>query len=195
MGCDIRRGFGGIRLRALLVGLWIALVVAALLGGCGRVETVASTAQAAAGTAQAAAGTALATSVPAGAGATAQAFAGTVVSGAPGAIATAAAAAATVAPTIEAGARGLLPTAQAFATQAAGTTGGPEATITGKVTKVEITARTFTVQATDGTNYDFIATTGSQVDFTTLATNLVTKQEVTVTYLNTTAPFEVRSVK
>src|SRR5689334_2920851 len=138
------------RHRPGLQALGLAVIVAAFLVGCGAAE-LAPTAQSVVQTAQVSAATALATNVPPGAGATAQAVAGTVVSGAPGAIATAAAVATTVAPTVRAGVSGLVPTAQALATQAAGSggtagsTGGPEATVTGRVTKVDVNARTFTV--------------------------------------------------
>src|SRR4051794_1271212 len=180
--------------RPWLQVLGLAVIVAAFLVGCGAAE-LAPTAQAVAQTAQAAAGKAVATNVPPGAGATAQAVAGTVISGAPGAVATAAAVATNVGPTVKAGVGGLVPTAQALATQAAGSTDGPEATVTGRVTRVDVAARTFTVQGTDGTNYDFTATTNSQVDLATLASDLATKRDVTVTYRNTTSPYEVISVR
>jgi hypothetical protein len=67
--------------------------------------------------------------------------------------------------------------------------------VTGQVTKADPTARTFTVRAADGKTYDFTVTTGTQVDFTTLASDIVSKQQVTVTFRNTAPPYEVVSVR
>jgi hypothetical protein len=61
--------------------------------------------------------------------------------------------------------------------------------------RADPTAQTFTVQASEGKTYDFTVTTGTQVDFITLASDIVSKQQVTVTYRNTTPPYEVVSVR
>jgi hypothetical protein len=62
------------------------------------------------------------------------------------------------------------------------------------VTKIDPNASTFTVRTSDGTTYDFLARTSSRVDFTALARNLATQQQVTVTYRDTSPPYEVISV-
>lgn len=97
-----------------------------------------------------------------------------------------------VAPTVNAAAAGAMATATALAGSG---TPGPEATITGQVTTVDAAAYMFTVQAADGQTYDFLATTNSRVDCTALASNLVSQQPVTVTYRNTTPPYDVISIR
>lgn len=154
----------------LTLGMSVALTVS--LGACGASVT----ATAVAPTTQAAA-TMAATNIPipAGAGATAAVAATMVATTAPGMVATAAAGATSLAPTPGAS--------------------GPQATVTGQVTAVDPNARTFTVQGTDGRSYNFTVSAGSQVDLTALATNLTSKQQVTITYRNTTPPYEVISVR
>ncbi len=78
---------------------------------------------------------------------------------------------------------------------AAPTASGPQLSVTGEVTKVDPSARTFTVRGTDGKDYDFTASANSQVNIAALATNLVSKQQITVTYRGTAAPYEVVSVR
>lgn len=152
----------------LTLGMSVALTVS--LGACGASVT----ATAVAPTTQAAA-TMAATNIPAGAGATAAVAATMVATTAPGMVATAAAGATSLAPTPGAS--------------------GPQATVTGQVTAVDPNARTFTVQGADGRSYNFTVSAGSQVDLTALATNLTSKQQVTITYRNTTPPYEVISVR
>ena len=82
----------------------------------------------------------------------------------------------------------------AFWLYSSGSTGRPKGAVHLQH-DMDVTARTFTVQSTDGTNYAFTATTNSQVDLAALASNLVTKQNVTITYRNTTSPYEVISVR
>lgn len=131
--------------------------------------------------------TALASAIPPGAGATAAAAATTVATNIPpGAGATAAAAATQVAPTVNAAVTAALATPVAS---------GPEMTVTGQVTAVDPTARTFTLQATDGKSYEFAVNPGINVDFTSLANNLASSQQITVTYRGTTAPYDVVSVR
>jgi hypothetical protein len=105
------------------------------------------------------------------------------------------AAATNAAPTVNAVASAAVPTAAAAATQAAGSGGGQEASVTGQVTKVDANARTFTVRAADGKEYDFTATTSSRVDFAQLAADLASSQQITVTYRGTTSPYEVVEVR
>lgn len=169
------------------IGLMLAVL--ALLSACGTPQMATN----AVPTAQAAA-TLVATNVPPGAISTAVSAATMAATNVPpGAGATVAAIATSVAPTVNAAAGGAMTTATALA-GAAGTP-GPEATITGQVTKVDPAAYTFTVQAADGKTYDFLATTNSRVDFTTLASNLVSKQQVTVVYRNTAPPYDVISIR
>lgn len=163
----------------LTLGMGVALALS--LGGCGAAMTataVAPTVKAVATTVAPtvnAAATTVATNIPPGAGATAAVAATSVASAVPGLAATAAAGATTLAPTPG--------------------TGGPQATVTGQVTAVDPNARTFTVQGSDGRSYNFTVSTGTQVDFTALATSLASKQQVTITYRNTTSPYEVISVR
>ena len=168
------------------IGLMLTLL--ALLSACGTPQmatNVVPTAQAAA--------TMVATNVPPGAVSTAVSAATMVATNVPpGAGATVAAVATSVAPTVNAAAAGAMATATALAGSG---TPGPEATITGQVIKVDPAAYTFTVQAADGKTYDFLATTDSRVDFTALASNLVSKQQVTVLYRNTTPPYDVISIR
>lgn len=152
-----------------------ALLLVAMLAACGGNEA--------------------ATSVPA----TARAAATTVATNVPpGAAATAASAATTVAGNVPPNA---VSTGVAMATAAASSggatanTSGPQATVTGEVTKLDPAARTFTVRGTDGKDYDFNASANSQVDLVALATNFASKQQVTITYRGTTAPYEVVSVR
>jgi hypothetical protein len=170
----------------------LAIIAAALLSACGTTQMVTNVAP----TAQAAA-TLAATNVPPGAGSTAVSAATMVATNVPsGAGATVAAVATAAAPTVNAAVNGVADGAQATATALAGSSGtpGPEATITGKVTKIDPNASTFTVRTSDGTTYDFLARTSSRVDFTALARNLAMQQQVTVTYRDTTPPYEVISV-
>ena len=169
----------------------LALVAAALLSACGTTQLVTNVAP----TAQAAA-TLAATSIP-GVQSTAVSAATMIATNVtPGAGATAAAIATAAAPTVNAAVGGAVSGAMATATALAGSgsTAGPEATITGQVTKVDPNAYTFTVRTTDGTTFDFLATTNSRVDFTALARSLATQQQVTVTYRKTTPPYDVLSV-
>ncbi|HEU5328204.1 MAG: hypothetical protein ACTHNK_16820 [Thermomicrobiales bacterium] len=160
------------------------------LAGCGTTQMATN----AVPTLQGAVTTA-ATAAPPGAGATAAVLATQVATARPELAATAAALATQVAGTGNAAATQVAPTVQALATAAAGSTSGPEATVTGKVTRADPNARTFTVQGQDGQAYDFTVTTNTQVDFTTLARDVTTQQQVTVTYRKTTTPYEVVSVR
>ena len=108
--------------------------------------------------------------------ATAQAAATTVATNIPaGAVSTAGALATGIAPTVNAGA-------------SAPAASGPQLTVTGEVAKLDPAARTFTVKGTDGKDYDFTASANSQIDLTALAANLASKQQVTITYRGTTPP-------
>ncbi|MFN8512923.1 MAG: hypothetical protein U0232_14110 [Thermomicrobiales bacterium] len=152
-----------------------AAFLAAALAACGGNEAATSIPA----TARAAA-TTVATNVPPGAGATAASAATTVAGNVPpNAVSTAAA----------------MATAAAGSGGATSNTSGPQATVTGEVTKLDPAARTFTVRGTDGKDYDFTASANSQVDLAALATNFASKQQVTVTYRGTTAPYEVVSVR
>lgn len=174
--------------RAALLGL-SAPAVAAALAACGTTQAVTNVVP----TAQAAATTGATNT--AGIAATARAAATTVATNASGLRATAQAAATNVAPTVNAVASQAVPTAQAAATNAAGSQSGPEATVKGKVTKVDVRARTFTLQGDDGKSYDFKVTDSSRADLNTLASSLGSSQEVEVTYRNTSPPYEVVSVR
>jgi hypothetical protein len=156
----------------------MAVLLVVLLAGCGAEEAATSIPA----TAQAAA-TTVATNVPPGAVATAQSAATTVATNIPaGAVATVGAAATGVAPTVNAAA-------------SAPAASGAQMTVTGEVTKLDPVARTFTVRGADGKDYDFSASTNSQVDLTALAANLASKQQVTITYRGAAAPYEVVSVR
>jgi hypothetical protein len=109
----------------------------------------------------------------------------------PGAGATAAAAATTVATNVPPG----LGATAAAATSVAPIASGPEMTVSGQVTAVDPAARTFTLRATDGKTYDFAVNPSIDVDFTSLANNLASTQQITVTYRGTTAPYDVVSVR
>lgn len=177
---------------SLIMATALALVAAALLSACGTTQLVTNVVP----TAQAAATTAATTSLP-GVQRTAASAATMIATNVPpGAGATAAAIATAAAPTVNAAVGGAVSGAQATATALAGSgsTAGPEATITGQVTKVDPNAYTFTVRSADGTTYDFLATTNSRVDFTALARNLATQQQVTVTYRKTASPYDVIGV-
>ena len=178
------------RVRWRRVAALAATVLLAALSGCGASELATNAAPTAGALA-----TTVATTIPPGIGATAAAGATTVANAAPGVQATAVALATQAAPTVNAAATAVAPTVVAGATQAAGSTGGPEATITGRPTSVDVNARTFAIRGTDGKDYEFTATTNSQVDFAQLATNLALQQQVTVTYRNTTSPYEVIGVR
>jgi hypothetical protein len=161
---------------------WVLVVllvlVAALLSACGGNEAATSVPA----TARAAATTA-ATNVPQGANATAASAATTVATNVPGGIGATAAAVAT----------GVAATANAA--RSAPAVSGPQATVTGELMKLDPAARTFTVRGTDGKDYDFSASANSQVDLVALASNLASKQQVTITYSGTTAPYQVVSVR
>lgn len=182
-----QRSFGPYLTRLATIGLIGAGL--AWLTACGAAQTATNFVP----TAQAAA-TLAATNIPPGAASTAASAATTIATNVPpGVGATAAAVATSVAPTVNAA----IGSAEATATALAGTalTPGPQATVTGQVTKADPTARTFTVQGADGRSYDFIVTTNTQVDFTALANDIVSKQQVTVTYRNTASPYEVIGVR
>ena len=155
---------------------WTALLtlLAALLAACGAEEAATSLPA----TARAAA-TTVATNVPPGAAATAQAAATNVPAGA---VSTAGALATGVAPA-------------GNATASAPAASGPEMTVTGEVTALDPVARTFTVRGADGKDYAFVASANSQVDLTTLAANLASRQQVTVSYRGTAPPYEVVGVR
>lgn len=171
------------------ITIGLMFVMLALLSACGTPQVATNVVP----TAQAAVNS-VATNVPPGAVSTAVSAATIVATNVPpGAGATVAAVATSVAPTVNAAAAGAVTTATALAGSAG--TSGPEATITGQVTKVDPAAYTFTVQAADGKTYDFLATTNSRVDFTALASNLASKQQVTVVYRNTTPPYDVISIR
>jgi len=163
--------------RAWACAALVALVVMVLVacGGNEAATSVPATARAAATTA--------ATNIPQGANATAASAATTVATNVPGGVVSTAAALAT----------GVAATANAAGS--APVPAGPQATVTGEVTKVDPAARTFTVQGADGKDYDFSASAGSQVDLAALAANLASKQQVTVTYSGTAAPYLVVSVR
>lgn len=164
--------------------VWVAMtaLLAALLAACGASEVATS----APATAQAAA-TTVATNIPPGAAATVASAGTAVAANVPSNVAATAAAAATgVAPTVNAAASAL---------QATPAASGPQATVTGEVTKAGPAARTFTVRGVDGKDYDFTASANSQVNLAALVTNLVSKQQVTVTYRGTAPPYEVISVR
>jgi hypothetical protein len=92
-------------------------------------------------------------------------------------------------------------TAVAMATAAAGATrtiagpSGPQATITGEVTRFDPAARTFTVRGTDGKDYDFSASADKQIDLAVLAAHLASRQQITVTYRGVALPYEVLGVR
>ena len=69
-----------------------------------------------------------------------------------------------------------------------GTTGG---SIKGQVIAVDATAKTFSVQATDGKRYDFKA--GSGVDLAHVKEHLDEKEQIVVEYSGTSSPYEASS--
>lgn len=66
--------------------------------------------------------------------------------------------------------------------------GNGEQKITGQVVAVDATAKTFSVQASDGKRYDFKA--GSGVDLTHVKEHLDEKKQVEVRYTGTSSPYE-----
>ncbi len=69
--------------------------------------------------------------------------------------------------------------------------GGGEQSIKGTVSSVDATARTFSVQATDGKKYDFKVPSGSaKVDLTHIKEHMDEKKEIEVRYTGDTAPYE-----
>lgn len=69
-----------------------------------------------------------------------------------------------------------------------------ERSIKGQVSAVDATARTFSVQATDGKKYEFKVPSGSaKVDLTHVKEHLDQKKEIEVKYSGDTAPYEANS--
>ena len=69
--------------------------------------------------------------------------------------------------------------------------GGAERSIKGQVTAVDATARTFSVQASDGEKYDFKVPSGSaKVDLTHVKEHMDQKKEIEVKYQGDTPPYE-----
>ena len=165
------------------LGMWVLpALMAAVLAACGPTE-LATNPPGVPG----AAATALASAVPPGAGATAAAAATTVATNVPpGAGATLAAVATNAAPTVNAAVTAALATP---------VPAGPEATVTGRVTAVDPVARTFTVEAAGGASYDFTVSPHTGVDFASLANNLASTQQVTVTYRGVASPYEALNVR
>lgn len=69
---------------------------------------------------------------------------------------------------------------------------GGENTITGLVTKVDTSAKTFTVDA-NGKTYDFKLASGSKGDITEIKKHMDTKEQIEVKYKGTSSPYEVVS--
>ena len=65
-----------------------------------------------------------------------------------------------------------------------------ELSIKGTVTAVDATARTFSVQATDGKTYNFKVASGSSVDLTHIKEHMDEKKQIEVKYSGTTSPYE-----
>ena len=69
--------------------------------------------------------------------------------------------------------------------------GGGEQSIKGTVASVDATARTFSVQATDGKKYEFKVRAGSaKVDLTHIKEHMDGKKQIEVRYTGDTAPYE-----
>ncbi|CAA9558374.1 MAG: hypothetical protein AVDCRST_MAG18-872 [uncultured Thermomicrobiales bacterium] len=66
--------------------------------------------------------------------------------------------------------------------------GASERSITGQVVAVDATAKTFSVQATDGKRYDFKA--GGGVDIVHVKEHMDGKKQIEVKYSGTTSPYE-----
>lgn len=65
-----------------------------------------------------------------------------------------------------------------------------ELSLKGTVTAVDATARTFSVQATDGKTYNFKVPAGSSVDLTHIKEHMDEKKQIEVKYSGTTSPYE-----
>lgn len=66
-----------------------------------------------------------------------------------------------------------------------------EQSIKGQVTAVDATARTFSVQATDGKKYDFKVPSGSaKVELTHIKEHMDQKTQVEIKYKGDTPPYE-----
>lgn len=71
---------------------------------------------------------------------------------------------------------------------ALGACGAGEQKVTGQVLAVDATAKTFSLQGSDGKRYDFKA--GSGVDLTHVKEHMDEKKQIEVRYTGTTAPYE-----
>lgn len=65
-----------------------------------------------------------------------------------------------------------------------------EHSIKGQVVSVDATARTFSVQATDGKKYDFKVPSGSSVNLTHIKEHMDEKKDIEVRYKGDTSPYE-----
>lgn len=66
--------------------------------------------------------------------------------------------------------------------------GAGEQKVTGQVLAVDATAKTFSLQGSDGKRYDFKA--GSGVDLTHIKEHMDEKKPIEVRYTGTTSPYE-----
>jgi len=72
------------------------------------------------------------------------------------------------------------------------TSSGGETTLSGQVTKVDTSAKTFTVDS-NGKSYNFKLVSGSAGDINEIKKHMDTKEQIDVKYKGTTAPYDVVS--
>ena len=69
--------------------------------------------------------------------------------------------------------------------------GGDQREVKGLVTRVDATAKTFTVAGDDGKTYDFRMVAGSKGDLPEIKEHMDLKKPVEVKYRGTTSPYDV----